>query len=137
VIVRAVLLGWMIERLGEPRVSRLGLIFLAVGLAMVSRITSYPTMLVAMTLMPIGTGLLFPCITAMLSRVVPGSQRGLYMGVQHTFGGISRVAFPLIVGFGMDIMGMGAPFVFAGLMVIGTLMLTGKLEEYTRDSGPQ
>ena len=131
VIVRTLLLGRMIEWLGEPVVSRLGLVFLAIGLAMVSLITSYPTMLIAMTLMPIGTGLLFPCITAMLSRVVPGSQRGLYMGVQHTFGGISRVAFPLIVGFGMDALGMGAPFVFAGVVVIGTLMLTGKLEEYS------
>lgn len=130
VIVRALILGRLIERLGEARVSRLGLVFLAFGLAMVARITSYPTMLVAMTLMPIGTGLLFPCVTAMLSRVVPAAQRGLYMGVQHTFGGVSRVAFPLIAGFGMDALGMGVPFLFAGLMVIGTLFLTASLEEY-------
>ncbi len=133
VLVRTLLLGRMIEWLGEPRVSRLGLVFLAAGLAMVALIDSYPTMIVSMTLMPIGTGLLFPCITAMLSRVVPNTQRGLYMGVQHTFGGVSRVAFPLIVGFGMDALGMGMPFLFAGVMVIGTLALTGKLEEYAKE----
>jgi MFS family permease len=133
VIVRTLILGRVIERFGEARVSRMGLGFLAVGLALVARITSYPTMWVAMTLMPIGTGLLFPCITAMLSRVVPNAQRGLYMGVQHTFGGISRVAFPLIAGFGMDALGMGAPFVFAGVMVIGTLLLTTSLEEYGKE----
>jgi MFS family permease len=102
---------------------------------MVSQITSYPTMVIALTLMPIGTGLLFPCITAMLSRVVPNAQRGLYMGVQHTFGGVSRVSFPLIAGFGMDALGMGVPFVFAGVMVIGTLLLTGSLEEYGHEPG--
>ncbi len=133
VLVRALLLGRLIEWLGEPRVSRLGLVFLAAGLAMVALIDSYPTMIVSMTLMPIGTGLLFPCVTAMLSRVVPNAQRGLYMGVQHTFGGVSRVAFPLIVGFGMDALGMGMPFLFAGIMVIGTLALTGKLEEYAKE----
>ncbi len=133
VLVRALLLGRLIEWLGEPRVSRLGLVFLAAGLAMVALIDSYPTMIVSMTLMPIGTGLLFPCITAMLSRVVPNAQRGLYMGVQHTFGGVSRVAFPLIVGFGMDALGMGIPFLFAGVMVIGTLALTGQLEEYAKE----
>ncbi len=133
VLVRTLLLGRLIEWLGEPRVSRLGLVFLAAGLAMVALIDSYPTMIVSMTLMPIGTGLLFPCITAMLSRVVPNAQRGLYMGVQHTFGGVSRVAFPLIVGFGMDALGMGMPFLFAGVMVIGTLALTGKLEEYAKE----
>ena len=130
VIVRTLILGRLIDWLGEARVSRVGLVFLAVGLAMVARITSYPTMLIAMTLMPIGTGLLFPCVTAMLSRVVPNAQRGLYMGVQHTFGGVSRVAFPLIAGFGMDVLGMGVPFLFAGLMVMGTLLLTASLEEY-------
>jgi MFS family permease len=135
VIVRTAILGRMIEWLGEARVSRLGLVFLAAGLAMVSKITSYPTMVIALTLMPIGTGLLFPCITAMLSRVVPNAQRGLYMGVQHTFGGVSRVSFPLIAGFGMDALGMGVPFVFAGVMVIGTLLLTGSLEEYGHEPG--
>lgn len=133
VIVRTLILGRVLEWLGEARVARLGLVFLAVGLAMVALITSYPTMLIAMTLMPIGTGLLFPCVTAMLSRVVPNAQRGLYMGVQHTFGGVSRVAFPLIVGFGMDALGMGVPFVFAGVMVIGTLLLTTSLEEHAHD----
>ena len=137
VIVRTALLGRMIEWLGEAKVSRLGLVFLAAGLVMVARITSYPTMLVAMTLMPIGTGFLFPCITAMLSRVVPNAQRGLYMGVQHTFGGISRVSFPLIAGFGMDALGMGAPYLFAGAMVFATLLLTGSLSTYLEPQRPQ
>jgi multidrug resistance protein len=133
VIVRTVLLGRMIEWLGEARVARVGLVFLAVGLATVARITSYPTMWIAMTLMPIGTGFLFPCITAMLSRVVPAVQRGLYMGVQHTFGGVSRVLFPLIVGFGMDALGMGVPFLFAGGMVLVTLVATRELGSEQRE----
>jgi MFS family permease len=66
----------------------------------------------------------------MLSRVVSRKQRGLYMGVQHTFGGVSRVAFPLIAGFGMDRLGQGMPFVFAGGMVLFTLLLTFSLESY-------
>jgi MFS family permease len=137
VIVRTAILGRAIEKFGEAQVARIGLVFLAAGLAVVSQIRSYPTMIVAMTLMPIGTGFLFPCITAMLSRVVPTAQRGLYMGVQHTFGGVSRVAFPLIAGFGMDALGMGVPFLFAGVMVLGTLLLTGALEGYSDyKSGP-
>lgn len=130
VVVRTGILGKMIEWLGEPKLARLGLVLLALGLAMVSRIVSYPTMLIALTLMPMGTAFTFPCVTAMLSRVVPSKQRGLYMGVQHTFGGVSRVAFPLIAGYGMDVLGKGTPFVFAGVMVIGTLMLTMSMEQY-------
>lgn len=130
VIVRTSVLSRVIERFGEARVARMGLVFLGLGLAMVSMIRSYPTMLISLTLMPTGTAFLFPCVTAILSRVVPGKQRGLYMGVQHTFGGVSRVAFPLIVGWGMDVLGQGIPFVFAGVIVIATLMLTASMESY-------
>ena len=128
VIARAGVLGRMIEWLGEVRLARLGLVLLAAGLAMVANITSYPTMLIALTLMPLGTAFTFPCVTAMLSRVVPQTERGLYMGVQHTFGGVSRVAFPLIAGYGMDVLGKGVPFVFAGAMVMATLLLTASIE---------
>jgi len=132
VITRAGILGRMIEWLGEVRLARLGLVCLAAGLAMVARITSYPTMLLSLTLMPLGTAFLFPCITAMLSRVAPPGQRGLYMGVQHTFGGISRVAFPLIAGYGMDLLGVGIPYVFAGAMVLASLLLTISMEAYAQ-----
>ena len=136
VIVRTGILGRLIERLGEPRVARLGLVLLAAGLASVAMIKSYPTMLIALTLMPMGTAFIFPCTTAMLSRVVPAKQRGLYMGVQHTFGGVSRVAFPLIAGYAMDVLGKGIPFIFAGGMVLASLLLTFSMESYAPAANP-
>ena len=132
VVVRAGILGKMIAWLGEANLARLGLLSLATGLATVSLIHSYAIMLVALTLMPVGTAFVFPCITAMLSRVVSDKQRGLYMGVQHTFGGISRVSFPLLAGYGMDVLGNGVPFVFAGVMTFATLMLTTSMENYSQ-----
>lgn len=130
VFVRAGLLGRMIEWLGEVRLTRLGLVLLAIGLAMVAAVHSYLTLIVALTLMPLGTAFVFPCVTAMLSRVVPKRHRGLYMGVQHTFGGVSRVVFPLAAGFAMDRVGLGFPFVVAGILVLSTLILTTSMEQY-------
>lgn len=130
VIVRAGILGRMIEWLGEARLTRLGLVLLAVGLATIAAVHSYLTLLIALTLMPLGTAFVFPCVTATLSRVVPKRHRGLYMGVQHTFGGVSRVIFPLAAGVAMDHLGLGIPFVIAGVLVLGTLLLTNSMEEY-------
>ncbi|HEV7388085.1 MAG TPA: MFS transporter [Gemmatimonadaceae bacterium] len=130
VIVRAGILGRMIEWLGEARLTRLGLVLLAAGLAMVAAVHSYLTLIFALTLMPLGTAFVFPCVTAMLSRVVPKRHRGLYMGVQHTFGGISRVVFPLAAGVAMDHLGLGFPFVVAGVLVLSTLLLTASMEDY-------
>jgi len=74
--------------------------------------------------MPLGTAFLFPCVNGLLTRVVPGPERGLYMGVQHTFGGVSRVAFPIGAGLLMDRFGVGVPFWLAGVLVLLTLPLT-------------
>jgi multidrug resistance protein len=136
VFVRAGILGRMIEWLGEARLTRLGLILLAAGLALIAAVHSYATLLVALTLMPLGTAFVFPCVTAMLSRVVPSRNRGLYMGVQHTFGGVSRVLFPLAAGVAMDHLGLGFPFVIAGVLVLSTLLLTTSMEDYAAGRAP-
>src|SRR6266571_4027542 len=82
------------------------------------------------TLMPLGTAFIFPAVTAMLSRVVAKSERGLYMGVQHTFGGISRVSFPLATGYAMDRIGKSVPYIVAGVLVFLSLGLTSSMERY-------
>ena len=130
VIVRTGLLGRLIERVGEARLCRAGLVVLAAGLVLVAAIHSYPMMFLSFTLMPVGTAFIFPAVTGMLSRVVAKSERGLYMGVQHTFGGISRVSFPLATGFAMDRMGKGVPYVVAGVLVLFTLLLTASMERF-------
>ncbi len=127
VIVRSLILGRMVTRLGEARLARLGVVLLALGLAGTGLAPNYLALGIAFTLMPIGTAFLFPCVTGLLSRVVPSNERGLYMGVQHTFGGVSRVAFPIGAGFLMDHAGVGLPFVLSGILVLVTLPLTSAL----------
>ena len=129
-VVRSLILGRMIEWLGEAQLARLGLIVLGLGLALVAAIRSYPMVIVSFTLMPVGTAFLFPSVTAMLSRVVPKSRRGLYMGVQQTFGGVSKAAFPVATGIAMDRMGLGVPFIVAGALVVATLLLTASIEQH-------
>ena len=130
VIIRAAVLGVAVKKLGEARVARLGLALLAAGLGLIAVAHSYLTTFVAITLMPLGTAFLFPCITAMLSRVVPSRERGLSMGIQQTYGGISRVAFPLLAGFLMDRFGTGSPYAVAAVLVAATLLITAPLEQY-------
>ena len=130
VLIRALVLGRAVDRLGEARLSRLGIVVLAAGLVLTGLAHGYPVLAVAFTLMPFGTAFLFPCVTGLLSRVVSPGQRGLYMGVQHTFGGVSRVIFPIAAGIGMDRLGVGIPFWVAGLLVLATLPLTRAMGGY-------
>lgn len=124
VLIRSLVLGPAVDRLGEAKLSRLGIGCLALGLAATGFAHGYLLLGVGFTLMPLGTAFLFPCVTGLLSRVVPARQRGLYMGVQHTFGGVSRVAFPVAAGVAMDRFGVGVPFWVAGFLVLITFPLT-------------
>jgi MFS family permease len=121
VVVRSLLLGRMVDLLGEARLSRLGLVLLAAGLGCTGLASHGAVLLLGFTLMPLGTAFLFPCVTGLLSQVVPSNERGLYMGVQHTFGGLSRVVFPIAAGLLMDRFGVGVPFWIAGVLVLATL----------------
>jgi len=107
-----------------------GAVPLAVGLGALPLTRSLWQLALVVGLMPLGAAFTFPCVTAMLSRVVAGGERGLYMGVQQTFGGAARAVFPMIAGVAFDRLGAGVPFVIAAVVVASTLMLGFDLESY-------
>jgi MFS family permease len=123
VVTRAGILGRMVDRYGEARLSRLGLALLATGLATLPLARNYPMLAVSVALIPLGTAFTFPCVTSMLSRVIPSAERGLYMGVQQTFGGLSRVIIPLWAGFSYDHFGKTVPLYTSAVLVLGTIAI--------------
>jgi multidrug resistance protein len=144
VVTRALILGWAVDRLGEARLSRLGLVLLSAGLVLlpftdqvggVTGWVSFVPLAMAVALIPLGTAFTFPCVTALLSRVVPSYERGLYMGVQQTFGGISRVIFPIAAGFAFDRV-IELPFIVGAALVLSTLTLGLDMEKYSEAVNP-
>jgi multidrug resistance protein len=123
VVTRAGILGRMVDRYGEARLSRIGLALLATGLATLPLAHGYFMLAIAVALIPLGTAFTFPCVTSMLSRVISSRERGLYMGVQQTFGGLARVIVPLWAGFSYDHLGRTVPLFTSAALVFGTILL--------------
>src|SRR5688572_26284356 len=123
VVTRAGILGRMVDRYGEAQLSRAGLILLASGLATLPLARGYVMLAISVALVPLGTAFTFPCVTSMLSRVISSRERGLYMGVQQTFGGLARVIVPLWAGFSYDHFGKAGPLFTSAALVFGTIML--------------
>ena len=123
VITRAGFLGRIVDKFGEARLSRIGLVMLGVGLALYPFVHNYVLLAIVIALVPLGTAFTFPCVTSLLSRVISSSERGLYMGVQQTFGGLSRVVIPLWAGFSYDHFGRQVPFLTSAALVLFTLLL--------------
>ncbi len=123
VITRAGILGRMVDRYGEAYLSRFGLTLLATGLATLPLAHGYVSLAITVALIPLGTAFTFPCVTSMLSRVISSRERGLYMGVQQTFGGLSRVIIPLWAGFSYDHFGQAVPLFTSAVLVLATIAL--------------
>ena len=110
VFTRVLLLGRMVDWLGEAKLSRLGLILLAAGVVGMPLSGSLGTLALAVALIPLGTAFTFPCVTALLSRVVSQRERGLYMGMQQTYGGVTRAIAPVLYGRAFDTLGVSSPY---------------------------
>lgn len=132
VFARVLLLGKLVDRLGEARLSRVGLVLLSAGLATMPLAPNLAVLAIAVAMLPLGTAFTFPCVTALLSRVIGAADRGLYMGLQQTFGGVSRIIAPLWAGFAFDALGHGIPFFTSAAIVLATISLGLGLDQYAK-----
>jgi predicted MFS family arabinose efflux permease len=125
-LMRSVVLDPAVRAWGERGAMRLGLSALAVSFALqpfVGRLELYAFVVV---LVPVGTALLFPANSSLVSRFAPRKELGAAMGVQQTYGGLSRLVAPLWAGWAFQELGAGSPFLIcAGLMAATWLFALG------------
>lgn len=132
VFTRVLLLGRMVDWLGEAKLSRLGLVLLAAGVVGMPLSGNLGMLAIAAALIPLGTAFTFPCVTALLSRVVSQRERGLYMGMQQTYGGITRAIAPVLYGRAFDSLGVASPYYFSSAIIAATIFLGFGLDKYAK-----
>ena len=132
VFARVLLLGRAVDWLGEANLSRIGILLLAAGVVGMPLSRNLGMLAFAVALIPLGTAFTFPCVTALLSRVIAPRERGLYMGMQQTYGGVARIIAPLFFGWAFDSLGVSAPYFFSSAFLLATLSLGFGLDQYAR-----
>lgn len=136
VFARVLLLGRAVDWLGEAKLSRVGLILLAAGVVGMPLSRNLVMLALAVALIPLGTAFTFPCVTALLSRVIAPRERGLYMGMQQTYGGVARIVAPLFFGWSFDSLGVASPYFFSSAFILGTVFLGFGLDQYAKREAP-
>lgn len=124
IVMRAIVLGPLVDRIGEIRVMRLGAAFLALGLFSIPLPEAVVVAAFAMGLVPIGTALLFPSVSALVSHRVSRHELGQTLGVQQAFGGVSRVVAPIWSTAAYQGLGISQPFFIAAAVVAFVSFLT-------------
>ena len=122
VLMRAFVVGPINDRLGEVRTMRLGAALYGLGYALLPLATSVPVFLLFQVLLPLGTALLFPATSALVSHRTDRHEFGLMMGVQQALRGVGSVAGPVWAGIAYQRVGPSIPF-YACAVIIGCALL--------------
>ena len=117
VIMRSALIGPIVDKIGEPWSMRIGALSVIGGLLGYAIAPNLWILGSIIPLIPIGTALLFPATTALMSKASAKSEVGATMGIAQTFAGISRLIAPVTSTSLFQYVGHRAPFVFAAAAV--------------------
>jgi DHA2 family metal-tetracycline-proton antiporter-like MFS transporter len=137
VVMRALILGKLIDWFGEIKVMRLGATLLMLGIFLIVIPDSVILLAVFWALVPIGTACLFPATSASVTHRVSDNEFGQALGVQQAFGGVARVAGPIWAtavyqGFGAEV-----PFIIAAGIVALAVLLTFLVKEPAQPITPE
>jgi MFS family permease len=117
VVMRTIVLGPMVRRFGEVRTLRMGIVCVGLGLATLPLARNFYELALTVLLIPVGTALLFPSTTSIVSHRAEAHQTGLVLGVQQAYGGIARMVGPLWAGAAFQHLGIRTPFWLAALLM--------------------
>lgn len=122
VVMRVLILGPLVDRLGESQVMRLGATALALSFALMPFAPSVPVFVTIAAGLPVGTALLFPSTSAMITHRTAEEEMGQTLGVQQAYGGVARVVGPIGAAAAFQGLGVSVPFLAAAGLVAATLL---------------
>jgi MFS family permease len=126
--MRSVLLGPIVDRLGAPWAMRLGAGLIILGLVLYPLVGTLWVLVVVMATIPIGTALLFPATTSLVSRFSEPHELGATMGIAQTFAGIARAVSPIVATKVFQELGHGWPFYLAAAAIGCSMLLSAKVQ---------
>ncbi len=132
-VMRSLFLGPVVDRIGEVWAMRTGTIIFGIGLLLYTTAPSIVSLIFIIPFVPIGTALLFPASTSLLSHASDPNELGTTMGVAQTFAGIARVIAPIVGTIAFQRLGTNSPFYLAGITM---LVLAGVTFRFVRPAEP-
>jgi MFS family permease len=122
VVVQVGIVGRVNDRLGESGTLRVGLSANAIGLALLALDAGWATLVVSLTFLVLGQGLITPTLSSAVAGRA-GRDRGTWLGWQQSAGGAARVLGPITAGALFQHIGVGSPYVVGAVLALVALSL--------------
>jgi MFS transporter, DHA1 family, tetracycline resistance protein len=123
VIVRGLLVGWLVRRLGERRIVQAGTVVLALSLAAIPLAPTEALMFALVPFWALAAGLTFPSLASLVSQQTDARSQGSMLGGQQVVGGIGRVLGPVWAGVAFGAVSITSPFLIGAALVTVAAMV--------------
>jgi MFS family permease len=125
VVTQGMLLRRLVSTFGESRLVGMGLVAMGGGLMLLPLLPAFGWFYPVCGLIAFGTGITFPAFTSLYSKVCMAENAGELLGLSQAMGTTGRIVGPFVGGLLMQGVTLGAPFVFAGAMMLVALAMFG------------
>ncbi len=133
-LIQGLVVGRIVDRIGEARVLITGLVVNAVGLSALGAsglvvefsgpwALTLGLALLSATCMATGNGFMQATTGALISRVSNSDEQGVNMGLRESSGSLARITGPILAGFLFQRIDVAAPFFFGSALTFVNVAL--------------
>jgi MFS family permease len=115
-----------VKRFGEFRLTLAGVGFVIVGCVLIplaDRGNAQPLVFTAVAILALGTGLVTPCLRALVSRRLEGDGQGAALGSLQGLQSFGSFLGPILAGLAFERLGSRSPFWLSIALLIGVALL--------------
>jgi MFS family permease len=98
VILQGGLIGPLVRRLGEWRLGQVGFALSAIGFGILAFTFDIPLLLVVAAITSIGTGVLRPVLTSLITQRTSRAEQGTVLGLTQSIQSVASIVAPFIAG---------------------------------------
>ncbi len=129
VITQALVVGKMMEKIGEEKTIIIGLLLSSLGAAMVIFSLDLLSIVISASILAVGAGLMMPSINTAVSKRTGEDNQGVVMGLLGSFNSVGRTLGPVMGGL-MYSMAMVLPYAASASV---SLLAAATFGLYSRD----
>ena len=125
-VVQGGLIGPLVKRFGEARLTLAGLGFVIAGCLLIplaTTRTAQPLVFIAVAVLALGTGLVTPCLRALVSRRLDDSGQGAALGSLQGLQSLGSFLGPPLAGLAYESVGRTSPFWLSIALLAGVAAL--------------
>lgn len=115
------------SQVGEKKMALAGLSALIPGLLLISGATNNWLLYAGLFFLSVGSAMVVPCLTALVSLYTPAGQQGQSLGIFRSLGALGRVFGPIIASLIYWRYGSSTPYLFGSAFLLIPIILVASL----------